>query len=761
MGEGSYSLPEDGPEATRSDKALCPAGSYCSGGVKHLCAAGKYGSEEGLSSADCSGVCPAGYFCPAGSVSGTECGSVDKYCPAGSSAPLPVGEGSYSLPEDGPEATRSDKALCPAGSYCSGGVKHLCAAGKYGSEEGLSSADCSGVCPAGYFCPAGSVSGTECGAVDKYCPAGSSAPLPVGEGSYSLPEDGPEATRSDKALCPAGSYCSGGVKHLCAAGKYGSEEGLSSADCSGVCPAGYFCPAGSVSGTECGSVDKYCPAGSVAPLPVGEGSYSLPEDGPEATRSDKALCPAGSYCSGGVKHLCAAGKYGSEEGLSSADCSGVCPAGYFCPAGSVSGTECGAVDKYCPAGSSAPLPVGEGSYSLPEDGPEATRSDKALCPAGSYCSGGVKHLCAAGKYGSEEGLSSADCSGVCPAGYFCPAGSVSGTECGAVDKYCPAGSVAPLPVGEGSYSLPEDGPEATRSDKALCPAGSYCSGGVKHLCAAGKYGSEEGLSSADCSGVCPAGYFCPAGSVSGTECGSVDKYCPAGSSAPLPVGEGSYSLPEDGPEATRSDKALCPAGSYCSGGVKHLCAAGKYGSEEGLSSADCSGVCPAGYFCPAGSVSGTECGSVDKYCPAGSSAPLPVGEGSYSLPEDGPEATRSDKALCPAGSYCSGGVKHLCAAGKYGSEEGLSSADCSGVCPAGYFCPAGSVSGTECGAVDKYCPAGSVAPLPVGEGSYSLPEDGPEATRSDKALCPAGSYCSGGVKHLCAAGKYGSEEGLS
>ena len=114
----------------------------------------------------------------------------------------------------------------------------------------------------------------------------------------------------------------------------------------------------------------------MAPLPVGEGSYSLPEDGPEATRSDKALCPAGSYCSGGVKHLCAAGKYGSEEGLSSADCSGVCPAGYFCPAGSVSGTECGAVDKYCPAGSSAPLPVGEGSYSLPEDRSEERRVGK-------------------------------------------------------------------------------------------------------------------------------------------------------------------------------------------------------------------------------------------------------------------------------------------------------------------------------------------------------------------------------------------------
>ena len=161
--------------------------------------------------------------------------------------------------------------------------------------------------------------------------------------------------------------------------------------------------------------------------------------------------------------------------------------------------------------------------------------------------------------------------------------------------------------------------------------------------------------------MCEAGYYCPAGSTSSTanDCGSVDKYCPAGSGSPIDVSEGYYSGPESANESNRSEQTICPAGSYCVNGVKTECPAGSYGSNEGLTSSECSGLCEAGYYCPAGSTSSTanDCGSVDKYCPAGSGSPIDVPDGLCSYPFNVSEAIRyelyapSFDELCIDGMY--------------------------------------------------------------------------------------------------------------
>ena len=132
-------------------------------------------------------------------------------------------------------------------------------------------------------------------------------------GYYTTPEN--SYPRTGQSLCPIGSYCNLGVKHPCPAGTYGSSEGLTTSQCSGMCEAGYYCPAGSTSATanDCGSADKYCPAGSGSPIDVSEGYYSGPEDSNEANRSEQTICPAGSYCIDGVKNECPAGTYGSSE----------------------------------------------------------------------------------------------------------------------------------------------------------------------------------------------------------------------------------------------------------------------------------------------------------------------------------------------------------------------------------------------------------------------------------------------------------------
>ena len=62
-----------------------------------------------------------------------------------------------------------------------------------------------------------------------------------------------------------------------------------------------------------------------------------------------------------------------------------------------------------------------------------------------------------------------------------------------------------------------------------------------------------------------------------------------------------------------------------------------------------------------------------------------------------------------------------CDAPRYGNVQGLTSPECSGVCRAGYYCPAGSTSDTAfpCGA-GNYCPPGSGAPTPLPQGSCGI-----------------------------------------
>lgn len=87
-------------------------------------------------------------------------------------------------------------------------------------------------------------------------------------------------TRTSQAECEPGYYCVGGARILCPAGTFGSSPGLSSAACSGKCPAGYFCRAGlteMLGGERCGGPRYYCPIGSAVRLEVGLGNYTVGE----------------------------------------------------------------------------------------------------------------------------------------------------------------------------------------------------------------------------------------------------------------------------------------------------------------------------------------------------------------------------------------------------------------------------------------------------------------------------------------------------
>lgn len=1245
---GFYSTGGDS-EQTRVSQTQCPSGSYCSQGVKRACPAGRFGSAPGLSSPECSGHCKAGFFCPEGSVSATEtpCGLPGTYCPAGSGSPRTLLQGAASGPdalsgraehsrgsasdadaasgsflvatplpqaafpaldpsiagtlnghpalptsEDESSITanvRTQARLCPPGFFCppgDNGARVPCPAGRFSSAWGTSSVEHCHSCAAGYFCPPGSASPAqaECGGSDVYCAAGAASPTRAEAGFFTA--GGNPRTRSVQLPCPAGSFCPGdGLARLCMPGSYSPSAGGTACR---PCAAGFWCGRGSSTPTEhsCGSAASFCPPGSPAPINATAGYFTLrvepaaaPADlvaasafaaplslasnaeafgswgiadprlsvgapgssldarvaaqvrsrllqaafptvgagaaglslasaalpwqwarrlstdalhgqgfwlipplaasiaasdpssslslhgqvsasagvtvtpslaalqalqtrslaqwmefvgraAPQHLHPELALprgssanayrvtqaaslgthavnanatgcnglssvallaclsppgptllvpvtslssranpplallagitgdtskyrtherrCDMGHFCPGdGTRYPCPAGTFGNATGLTSASQCLPCMAGYFCPEASVTGTDeaCGGVDVFCPAGSSSPTPVAAGHFT--RLGATSTRSSQQQCPAGYFCSGGVKTQCPAGRYGSLVGEFRADCEGRCTAGYYCPEASTSPIpiRCGAAAVFCPAGSATPQGVRAGWFTvggrttenggtqaaeqaldckqgvaLPLGAPVAgstasagaraalhgpmsldalafdesrscisgaigdadTRTGQVPCPPGSFCTSGRRYGCPPGRFGSRHEETSHLCQADCQAGFFCPWQSVRPDQvvCGGTGQFCPERSGAPTPVTPGARSDPDEPPQR-RTRELACPQGFYCGpDAIMRPCRPGTFGSRQNETSPDCSGACSEGYFCQSASTSPTQipCGNTSVYCPAGSSSPQLAPLGTYTVgshprataPAAGTEfvldplnSTRSSTAPCPEGHYCINGVLRQCPAGVLGNATWLSSPSCTGLCPEGYFCPPGTVSAAlECGAVFAnssladlviarglnfsellepyaaatqgglavgptalggiegarrlaalaalgnagglgsiaweagargtlprykadirsaasehslpitvgpaavFCPEGTGWPVPVSPGSFTQgtattdPDRNRNATRTAESLCPAGSFCVAGIQMPCPPGRFGSTQGL-
>ena len=88
--------------------------------------------------------------------------------------------------------------------------------------------------------------------------------------------------------------------------------------------------------------------------------------------------------------------------------------------------------------------------------------------------------------------------------------------------------------------------------------------------------------------------------------------------------------------------------------------------------------------------------------------------------------TRTGEEQCDKGYYAVDGVRAACPAGRYGDTVGLSSADCSGECSTGYFCPEGSTGPQQdsCGVgqypAQYYCPVGTTERIVVDDGGSRL-----------------------------------------
>lgn len=305
--DGSYSVKLP-PFNKCSGFRNCELGHFCINGIMQKCSAGLFGGTIGLNNSLCSGNCTAGYYCPSGSTSSMEfdCGNASVYCPQGSSSPQKCLDGYYTTNIEGLDnvdsiSIRSTQLICPKGYRCFNGIKYACLGGTYGNKIGLGhdATNCSGICPAGWYCPSAithhpfqfpcgggfgnNVTNDKDSIVSsRFCPAGSAYPTLTAEGYYAI--DSYIATGGGyggERICPRGSYCKKGLRYDCPAGRYGAHIGVTNSSCTGSCSAGFYCPPGSVSSRQiqCDSASVYCPKGSAQPNIVSIGYYTVGHEG--------------------------------------------------------------------------------------------------------------------------------------------------------------------------------------------------------------------------------------------------------------------------------------------------------------------------------------------------------------------------------------------------------------------------------------------------------------------------------------------------
>jgi alpha-tubulin suppressor-like RCC1 family protein len=341
---------------------------------------------------------------------------------------------------------------------------------------------------------------------------------------------------------------------------------------------------------------------------------------------------------------------------------------------------------------------GDNTYNL-LNLPRVSASNLALAPLRYFKIGITKTECFNGRYSNQRGSISYGCSGLCDPGYYGNSSDVTISHCTSIcpsGSYCLSGSVQPISCPAGRFGAVMGLTDSTCSGP--CPSGFYCKLGTADAtdtpCPPGLYGSTVGLSNQNCSGSCEAGYFCPTASFSSQSvpCGNVGVYCPSGSSTPLPVTPGYYSI---GPTAaTRTDQSPCPAGYYCSGGLKFECGnvgfycpalsqvpitvtPGYYTTGGNISSTIY--PCPAGYYCVNGQPS--KCGNANVYCPATSSQPVLVSIGYFSTGGINQEMAVS-QAPCIAGQYCIAGQQYNCLKGTFSNQN--QQIQCT-LCSPGYY----------------------------------------------------------------------------
>ena len=770
--EGSYCTYND--DTGRSTAVQCAQHHYCPEG--HIydnfneqgipCPPGTFKAEGGLHSPSQCEPCPVGQYCPAGRPENQDIRPID--CPEGT---YRIQTGAMSLKDcilssigktaDAATGLSADATTnCPAGHYCPPGtvegsapkcppgtwsdIEGLeweyeckpCPAGNFCEEEGMTTDGT--LCPAGYYCPERSITGTKHRCVDGTYRSTTGAQCQDSRivaactescdncppGKYcddSIPADGSDPGIITPRDCPAGHYCLAGTKYFnqypCDNGTYSaSTENESQDDCE-ICTDG-----------------NWCGAGVTAPEPCPPGLYYQVDplsDRGAKKEQDCVICPAGMECpgvaNGGIGNAgqpCEVGKY-SKAGAR--ECK-YCIAGYFCD--DVAGTAYSAMlEKRCPAG----------QYCF-----TGSKDESYDCQPGYYCPEATDQMleCLPGTYRTTPGAGQpADC-GNCDAGYWCEAGMssspIDGKDGDAEFFMCARGHYCPDRLNpylsETDFNV--DGNVADALDRTV---GSFNEFQVP--CRAGTFRNALGAKSQDECATCSVGNYCPIGSPEELPC-PPGYYCPEGSGFGLPCPLGTYHRSDDGvtwePLNARTECTPCDPKMYCDGEALieprgpcdfgFLCfGESKVPNPNGDDIGELTGD-QTGRSCPAGG-----------YCPEGSDTVTPCEAGTYSTAT---RRTNADACVdCRPGTYCE-------VTGDVGLVE--PTADC----PQGYYCEQKATSGTtnEC-AEGTFCEEGSSVEAQCPAGTY-----GAAAGQGTCEACGAGEICSGtgldAISGICPKGSY-------
>ena len=728
----------------RTDPATdpCPAGSYCpiadNGAVsEEVCPPSTYQPLEARTSlTDCI-ACPAGKICPIAANAPQDC-PAGFFCPGVSFPGDEIFDFNANPDREGQDRGYTDQFPCPAGSYSdvtglfSASQCKTCPAGSYCTYNAATGRSTAVQCVQHHYCPEGHIydnfneQGIPCPAGTFKAEAGLHSPSqcdPCPAGQY-CPSGRPENDNTRPIECPQGTYRidTGAMSLkdciLTSIGKTAVALAGQSADATSDCPAGRYCPPGTVQGVE-----PKCPAGTWSDVPGLNWEYQCKpcsagkfcdEDG---MTSEGPFCPRGYYCPErsitGTKHRCIDGTYRETEGAQCQDSNNV-PAGVTC---TESCTVCPA-GKYC-------------DDSIPADGSAPGIITPRDCPAGHYCLEGTKYFnqypCDNGTFSAGTSNDSQDDCEICTDGYWCG-----------------AGVTAPEPCPPGLYyqvdpnSVPPRGAKKEQ-DCVLCPAGFECPGVVNggtgnsagQPCPVGRY-SKAGAR--ECK-FCLAGYYCD--DVGGTSYAEMLE-------KPCPIGKYCFTGTAESPDSLYD----CEPGFYCPEATDQMleCLPGTYRTTVGAGKPEDCDNCVEGYWCEAGmstSPTAGKDGDADFFkCAEGHYCPNRLNpylsETDFNV--DGSVADALNREVGSFNRY-----QVPCRAGTFRDQLGAASQDECSICAAGKYCPIGSPIELDCPA-GYYCPEGSGFGLPCPLGTYHRESSGtwqPLSARTECTPCDPKMYCDG------------------
>ena len=557
--------------------------------------------------------------------------------------------------------------VCPAGSYCPGGTVPSCSSGDYNDTWGANL--CTSLGSFYTTSSAGATAATSCSGKTT-------------AGNYIA------TVNAGQVTCAAGGYCPGDVtvaygstggRTACGAGKYNASTGSSSSSacanitagcygtsattaCPAVCAANKWSAAGASSCSDCPT--DYENSGDTATSHANQSSCKITVDG------GYYIGTAGDNSSNWDK--CSAGYYKAAHSVaygSTSSCSA-----------------CGAVNKYSSSGASACSTVSTGYYTT--GGTTTTRTGQSQCTSGTYCSGGEQKTCPSGYGASAAGSdAAADCyMSVAATKYVKAANDANATACG-TGTYKAAHTVyyGGTSTCNSCPSGYDDGAAvATQAECVISVAGGKYVGTANSAtltdCAAGTYKATHTVaygSTSSC-GQCPANSYCPAGASAATACST--------------LASGFYPNSAAGSDAATDCKTDSLSGKYvasknatsatnCAGGTYKAAHQVAYGSTSSC------GQCPANSYCPAGASAATACSTLASGFYPNSAAGSDAAADCYTNSLSGKYVA---SANATSATSCAGGTYKAAHQVAYGSTSSC------GQCPANSYCPAGASAATAC-----------------------------------------------------------------